>query len=714
MCRQGVQTATMVVSRSTVEFRQTRDKTRGRGSLLISFAGNSSAMQPPRWWLTASKPVGRIVSQADGTASSEGRLTVTLMQRLVCALALSCAALTSDADSGEWDSVSFDFTTGEENCVKGPNEAFTSVRPQSGPWTARFGVSNHFANLQGEQIKVFSARTVTFHDYNTVSGHAGKSGHIVFKIQFSEPVSGAIWQIDSHGKNVAPPARLVARYSRDGQNWIDAHIYAPGLAGDYRPPPVTLRLESPTEVLYLGWFAEVPEGTGWWLIGTTGELTLTPADLPLHAVPPESERAKSANEELQGPRVVPRSFFGTTTHVNGEGQVPLLQDLGIHNVRIDMHWAGLEPARGQYNFDPSLWMLASADLGFKHNLDQLVVLTNPPAWSTGERGTYPNDQSTSALEEFMFRLASMYKGKIRYWQAGNEPNMAIWREQFIPFLKAYYRGVKRADPQNKVVLCGFAGVEHLHLDAVYRLGGKEYFDILGAHPYTRPAMPEDGGYLDRIRAIRDVMKKYGDHKPLWVDEIGWNGVESSMLEYLRAKFDGHRNYAVTEEDQARALARVYLLSATVPWIERVYFFHLHQEATYTEISENVDFYMGLFSPWLEKQVRPKDAYFAVKTVIQVLNESSYVGRVDTPSRVWGLHFQRGGEATIALWSLDDGLSMTLKDVSVVKSITSMVGTPQLVKDCLTVSGRPLYLRCDVNDVERLKQQIREASWKIGN
>jgi hypothetical protein len=317
------------------------------------------------------------------------------------------------------------------------------------------------------------------------------------------------------------------------------------------------------------------------------------------------------------------------------------------------------------------------------------------------------------LEEFMFQLASKYKGKIRNWQAGNEPNMAVWRERFIPFLKAYYRGVKRADPQNKVVLCGFAGVEHLHLDAVYRLGGKDSFDILGAHPYTRPAMPEAGGYLDRIRAIRDVMRKHGDRKPLWVDEIGWNGVEPSMLEYLRTKFPGHRDYAVTEEDQARGLVRVYLLSATVPWIERVYFFHLHQEAAYTEIADNVDYYMGLFTPWLEGQVRPKDAYFAVRTVIRVLNQSAYKGRIETPPRVWCLHFEQGREAIIVLWSLDDGMTMTLKDASMLKSVTSMVGTPLLVKSRLTVCGRPLYLRSDANDAERLKQQIREAQWGKG-
>ena len=374
-------------------------------------------------------------------------------------------------------------------------------------------------------------------------------------------------------------------------------------------------------------------------------------------------------------------------------------------------WIGLEPSRGQYNFDPGLWMLASADLGLKHNLDQLVVLTNPPVWSVGERGPIRTMRALRPWRNSCSNWPPSTRERSSTGRRATNPTWPCGGRRFIPFLKAYYRGVKRADSENKVVLCGFAGVEHLHLDAVYRLGGKDYFDILGAHPYTRPAMPEDGGYLDRIRAIRDVMREYGDCKPLWVDEIGWNGVEPSMLEYLRTKSDAHRNYAVTEEDQARGLVRVYLLSATVPWIERVYFFHLHQEAAYTDIDDNVDHYMGLFTPWLEGQVRPKDAYFALKTVIQVLSQSAYKGRIETPPRVWCLHFERGSEATFALWSLDDGITMTLQDVSILKSVTSMVGSPVLVNSRLEVSGRPLYLRCDAHDAERLNQQIREATWK---
>ena len=634
------------------------------------------------------------------------------MRRLNYSLLVLLVFLCASLARAEWDSVSYHFTAGEENTVEGPDKACRTTRPAGSRWTASFGASNHVANLTGERIPVYSAQSVAFHDYNTASGHAGKSSHITFKIELSEPIVEAVWDIGPHGRNVVAPASLTARYSCDGETWVDAHEYPAGYGSDHDPPPVTLRFDPPTKELYLGWFAHVPQGTGWWLIGSTGDLTFTPAQNPF-TEGPSSAADKPAPERLQAPRTIPSTFFGTTTHVNSDGLIELLEDLRISNVRVDFAWTGLEPARGQYNFDPGLWMLESADLGATRNLDQLVVLTRPPAWAVGDRETYPNDQSVAALEEFMFQIASKYKGRIRYWQAGNEPNMAVWRERFVPFLKAYYRGVKRADPENRVVLCGFAGVEHMHLDAVYRLGGKDYFDILGAHPYTRPAMPEEGGLLEKIRAIHAVMCKYGDSKPLWIDEIGWNGVEPSMLEYLRARFDGHRTYAVTEEDQARALARLYLIAATVPWIERVYFFHLHQEAAYTDINEQVDYYMGLFTPWRKGQIRPKDAYFAVETVIEVLSGSTYQSRIDTPPRVWALHFERGDEATIALWSLDDGVTMKIDDLSAVTSITSMVGTPVLIaKDALTLSGRPLYLKTERAKAEQLKQQIRRKSTRI--
>ena len=193
-----------------------------------------------------------------------------------------------------------------------------------------------------------------------------------------------------------------------------------------------------------------------------------------------------------------------------------------------------------------------------------------------------------------------------------------------------------------------------------------------------------------------------------------------MLGYLQTGF-WHRHRSRSEEDQARALARLYLISATIPWIKRVYFFHLHQEAKYTETRKNADFYTGLFTPWLANRVRPKDAYFALKTVIRMIGDSRYRERIDLASKIWALVFERENEAIIALWSLGGNVVMTLGDTSMVKSVTSMVGTPILISDrelpdatlkgkngevivredrpidwngpnTLRLSGRPIYLK----------------------
>ena len=147
-----------------------------------------------------------------------------------------------------------------------------------------------------------------------------------------------------------------------------------------------------------------------------------------------------------------------------------------------------------------------------------------------------------------------------------------------PMLQAFYRGVKRADPNNIVVVGTFDTSESGGLQTAYQHGIKDYFDVLNTHPYTWRDLPEEGGYVGKIEAVRNVMNQYGDDKPIWVTEIGWNGVEfstydgTSMLKYLCQTYPLHNARSTSEEDQARAYARLYLVSTSVPAVERVYFF----------------------------------------------------------------------------------------------------------------------------------------------
>jgi len=645
-------------------------------------------------------------------------LTVT-----VCMVAL-LAATAVRADN-LWQGINCNFQPGTENKVVGPDRAFISVKPKAGPWTASFVLGNRFANMNGADICVFSAQTVTFLDYFLAAGHAQRSSYIIFKIDLSDSISAFTWDINEHHIDLTAQAKFTARYSTDGKTWVDAYKYPSSYNGVQNPDPISISLKTPTKSLYLGWWADVPDGqSAYWWLNNTGRLTFAPFPISAQeSVIPSNPLPAGQSPPLllpSGQRYIPNSFFATTTHYNWDYLFPLLADLNIHTVRLDFPFATFSPSRGKYDFSADNVVIQSADRGLEHGFDQLPIVTSyPPNWASRPDDTFPIEDAVDEFEDFTYRLALKYKGKIKYWQAMNEPDMAVWRDRFVLFLKAFYQGVKRADPENKVVLCGFAGNESLQLESLYHYGGKDYFDILAAHPYTRPKMPEDGGYLDKIRELYLVMRKNGDDKPLWVTEMGWCGVESSMLEYLQNKFPTSHNNSCTEEQQARGLVRLFLISATIPWIERVYFFHLHSDTPYISVVENADFYMGLVTPWQLKgqsQItqRPKDAYFAVKTVIEMIGDSTYHERIATDPNIWALVFLHKSKAVVALWCPNDNIKITLKDISMIRGITSMVGTPVLVAPRLSLSGRPIYLECDLDKIDMLKKQIRQAVFESGS
>ena len=72
-------------------------------------------------------------------------------------------------------------------------------------------------------------------------------------------------------------------------------------------------------------------------------------------------------------------------------------------------------------------------------------------------------------------------------------------------------------------------------------------------------------------------------------------------------------------------------------------------------------------------------------------------------------FTRGDEATVALWSLQEGVTIALEDTSMIRDVTSMVGTPVLVDaGRLPLSGRPIYVRTSLSNLPRLKAQFQTA------
>ncbi|BDI32495.1 hypothetical protein CCAX7_45460 [Capsulimonas corticalis] len=205
----------------------------------------------------------------------------------------------------------------------------------------------------------------------------------------------------------------------------------------------------------------------------------------------------------------------------------------------DFFWRDTEP-------QPSVWNWGPMDEFVRNDqsagLKSLIVLAGAPAWASEDPGgdllrTPPKDMN--AWANYCRQIARRYRGKVKYYEVWNEPNnngiapkgffFLGPPERYFDLLKAAYTAVKAEDPQAQILAPSGTGQFLPFLQRIVDLGGLQYFDILSFHPYTIPMSSEVGygfndqkNYAYRVQAAREVMRKGGAIKPIWVSEIGFD------------------------------------------------------------------------------------------------------------------------------------------------------------------------------------------------
>ncbi|MBC7262771.1 MAG: cellulase family glycosylhydrolase [Chloroflexi bacterium] len=265
-----------------------------------------------------------------------------------------------------------------------------------------------------------------------------------------------------------------------------------------------------------------------------------------------------------------------------ERSLRMIRDAGFHWIRQEFPWEDIEIS-GKGDFWDHKWNVSAwakydriVELANQYGLEIIARLDNPPAWSRArgdEIGTRAPPDNFEDFGDFVYAVVSRYKGKIRYYQIWNEPNIyPEWGEQppdpegYVELLRIAYQRAKEADP-NCVILCaGLAQtIEHndrnmddlMYLQRMYDAGAAPYFDIMGVMAYglwtgpTDRRVSPDRTNFARPQLIRDIMVRNGDaHKPIWATEIGWNALPSD--------FPGVANFGrVTLEKQAEYAVQAY-------------------------------------------------------------------------------------------------------------------------------------------------------------
>ena len=236
-----------------------------------------------------------------------------------------------------------------------------------------------------------------------------------------------------------------------------------------------------------------------------------------------------------------------------EKEMAFLADTGISYIRTwdsgnPFNWRCIEPKEGEYFWDITD---ETVRLASKNNLEVLPVLGGmffiyPP--EMGVRGHRQADwlykkaevvrpiagfekQGRKAIKppmedwnRMVSAVATRYKGKIKYYEIMNEPNI-IWRDYmtYYPYLESASKIIRGISPENKVV--GFSttgdygGNPNGFLGKLLSANAGQFSDIISFHSYSSlyEDSPKPADLL--IQDFYKSLDKYNVKQPLWHTEL---------------------------------------------------------------------------------------------------------------------------------------------------------------------------------------------------
>ena len=209
--------------------------------------------------------------------------------------------------------------------------------------------------------------------------------------------------------------------------------------------------------------------------------------------------------------------------------MPQARGLGAGFSRLTLYWTQLEPAPGVARWtelDAYVAQLTSPDEG-------MLTIASASPWATRTRAAmFPSSpaKDEQAYYTFVRRVVERVAGRIRYFQADNEPGSPFYwagsAAEYAAQQRIFYRAVKDADAHAIVVLGGNDGLfdpdghdplpgqeanlQFLHDTLQATTNAYDVFDLhLYGDPYTIPA---------RVAYVTTAMRTAGMVRPIIASE----------------------------------------------------------------------------------------------------------------------------------------------------------------------------------------------------
>lgn len=367
-----------------------------------------------------------------------------------------------------------------------------------------------------------------------------------------------------------------------------------------------------------------------WLFGLTGEEDTLPqirgvAELalnPTRRVPRTEPYTLIAHTDVNP--------FGINTFLQHEvepekreEQIQLIAAAGFHWIRQEFPWEDIEVhGRGDFvdrrNNPEGIDAWEKYDhivtLAEEYGLEIIARLSNPPAWSRAagnEIGPYAPPDDIQDYANFAATVAGRYRGRVRYYQIWNEPNIyPEWGEQqvnaedYTALLCAAAQAIREVDPDAVIIsgalaptmeLTGRDMNDYIFLQRMYDAGAGGCFDILSVQGYGLWSGPTDHRRQSvivnygRNQYIRDIMVRNGDaDTSIWISEMNWNAApEDVEPRYGRVTLDQQARWAPIAYQRAQE---------EWPWIGVVNFWYFKRASDDWLVDRRPEAYFQMMAP----------------------------------------------------------------------------------------------------------------------
>jgi hypothetical protein len=283
-----------------------------------------------------------------------------------------------------------------------------------------------------------------------------------------------------------------------------------------------------------------------------------------------------------------------------------LQSAGVNVLRVDVGWATMEYAEGQYDPTYLAKLDALASGAQARGIKIIATLWQTPSWASS--GGAWNDAPSNPADYGVFArfITSRYGSELAAVEAWNEPDVdnnliaSNLPAVYTQMVKSFYTGAKEGDPNVAVLAGSLSYADVPFLQALYANGIRGFYDGISVHPYADGAAPANTAvthsFIGGIESLHAAQQAAGDDTPEWVTEFGWP--------------TGTSQGANTEQQQAEYTEQAFALLDNLPYVEGATVYELRDMETNSSDPED-NFGM------LRQNFAPTPGYAALKAAMQV-------------------------------------------------------------------------------------------------